>query len=102
MGLPGFSASNWKSTIRKEVRVHDKYRDLEPWSGFETADIIYTDSEGDLTKLLIDKGYLENETWENVRPTYYLEVKTTTRNYDEPFYMSDNQRQRVSRTITKI
>lgn len=82
--------------MRKEVRAHNKYRDLAPWRGRETADITYVDSEGDLTKLLIEKGYLQSQTWEAERPTYYLEVKTTTKDLNEKFYMSRRQYNRVS------
>jgi hypothetical protein len=69
---------------------------LAAWQGRETADITYADSEGDLTKLLIEKGYLQSETWEAETPTYYLEVKTTTKDFSEQFYMSGSQYHRVS------
>lgn len=95
LNLASFSEENWKSTIRKEVRVHSKYRNLQPWQGHETADIKYKDIEGGFTKLLIEKGYLESDTWEDVQPTYYLEVKTTKKAYDEKFYMSGAQYNRV-------
>ncbi|KAF4628320.1 hypothetical protein G7Y89_g9830 [Cudoniella acicularis] len=95
LGLPGFSRDNWKSTIRREVCVHNKYRDLEPWVGRETADLTYYDHEGDLTKLFIEKGYLSGETWQDERPTYYLEVKTSTRDCSEAFYMSGSQYERM-------
>jgi hypothetical protein len=64
----------------------------------ETADIVYVDSQGDLTALLIEKGYMESGIWEAERPTYYLEVKTTMRDFSEQFYMSDYQYRLVSPT----
>ncbi|KFY15288.1 hypothetical protein V492_02105 [Pseudogymnoascus sp. VKM F-4246] len=91
LGLFGFSRDNWKSTIRDEVCVHNKYRDLEPWRGHETADITYDDGEGELTKLLIEKGYLNADIWEDECPRYYLEVKATPRDCNEQFYMSGSQ-----------
>jgi hypothetical protein len=101
LGLAGFSVDNWKSTLRREVRVHDRYRDLEPWIGRETADLTYSDVQGDFTRVLIEKGYLRNETWENERPNYYLEVKTTTSECSEPFYMSGSQYERASSSFTR-
>jgi hypothetical protein len=55
--LPGFDHANWRSTIRKEVRVHPEYRLLEPWNGSETADIVYDDEERKLGDLLTQRGY---------------------------------------------
>lgn len=76
--------------------MHNKYRDLAPWNGRETADITYVDTGGILTRLFIEKGYLQSEIWQNERPKYFLEVKTTTWDYTEQFYMSGSQYQRVS------
>ncbi|KAE8452297.1 hypothetical protein EG329_000997 [Mollisiaceae sp. DMI_Dod_QoI] len=95
--LPGFTEDNWKSTIRKEVRVHNRYRHLAPWMGRETADITYIDSTGQLTKLFIDLAYLDDEIWADARPTYYLEIKTTTRDCSEQFYMSGPQYERMQK-----
>ncbi|KAF4212811.1 hypothetical protein CNMCM5878_000675 [Aspergillus fumigatiaffinis] len=92
--LPGFCRDNWQSTIRKYVNLHEDYTDLEPWNGRETADITYSDTEGTLTALLIDKGYLD-ATWTGARPHYFLEIKTTTSSWDTPFYMSRYQYERM-------
>ncbi|KAF8865581.1 hypothetical protein BDZ45DRAFT_641278 [Acephala macrosclerotiorum] len=92
--LDNFTRANWKSTIRKEVSVHRKYRDLDPWTGRETADITYADTNGWLTQRFIAQGYLDGAIWGGERPTYYLEVKTT-RDCSEQFYMSGSQYQRM-------
>ncbi|KAF7179749.1 hypothetical protein CNMCM7691_008799 [Aspergillus felis] len=92
--LPRFGRDNWQSTIRHYVNLHEDYADLEPWNGRETADITYSDREGILTSLLIDKGYLD-ATWTRARPHYFLEVKTTTSSWDTPFYMSKYQYERM-------
>ncbi|GFF84697.1 conserved hypothetical protein [Aspergillus udagawae] len=92
--LPGFCRDNWQSTIRKYVNLHEDYTDLEPWNGRETADITYSDREGTLTALLINKGYLD-ATWTGARPHYLLEIKTTTSSWETPFYMSKYQYERV-------
>jgi hypothetical protein len=94
--LPTFTRSNWKSTIRKEVRIHGKYSDMEPWNGAETADLTYHDTEGNFTRLLIGNGYLPSATWQQARPKYYLEVKTTTKECNTRFFVSGSQYQRVS------
>ncbi|KAJ3467638.1 hypothetical protein MRS44_005202 [Fusarium solani] len=90
-GLPGFSLQNWRSTIRKYVTEHPDYTDIQPWNHRETSDLEYNDSEGALTELMIDNGYLERDIWENKKPRYYLEVKTTTGPCEAPFYMSKSQ-----------
>ncbi|KAI8721773.1 hypothetical protein NCS52_00319800 [Fusarium sp. LHS14.1] len=89
--LPGFSLANWRSTIRSYVSVHPEYANIQPWNHKETSDIEYSDSEGILTELLIDNGYLERDVWEHKKPKYYLEVKTTTGACEAPFYMSKSQ-----------
>ena len=47
LGLPGFGRANWQSTIRKQVRAHEKYADMAPWNGEETADIVYEEGKPD-------------------------------------------------------
>ena len=94
--LPGFTRDNWKSNVRGEVKIHRKYSDMESWKGAETADITYNDIHGNFTRLLIDKGYLPSAVWQNARPFYYLEVKTTTKECNTRFFMSKSQYQRVS------
>ncbi|KUL86125.1 hypothetical protein ZTR_07715 [Talaromyces verruculosus] len=93
--LPGFSRDNWQSTIRHYVSIHDEYADLTPWVGRETADITYHDSDGILTNLLVDKGYLAASPWLGRRPRYFLEVKATTGDCDSAFYMSKHQYARM-------
>ncbi|EDN02425.1 predicted protein [Histoplasma mississippiense (nom. inval.)] len=47
-------------------------------NGSETADLVFDDSSSALTSLLIRAGYLPPDSWRGARPTYYIEVKTTT------------------------
>jgi hypothetical protein len=93
--LPGFTRDNWKSIVQGEVKIHRKYSDMESWNGAETADITYNDIQGNFTRLLIDNGYLPSDVWQNARPLYYLEVKTTTKECNTHFFMSKSQYQRV-------
>jgi hypothetical protein len=93
--LPNFTLENWPSTIRSYIREHPEYRTMDPWHGRETADLIYNDTVGSLTDLLIEYGYLDDVTWRGARPNYLLEVKTTTGPCNNPFYMSKNQYRRV-------
>lgn len=95
MELPGFGMQDWQSTIRKEVRAHHKYRDMEPWNGSETADITYQDTDLTLTDMLRSHGYFTGGAIP-VGAKYYIEVKATTGNYNEPLYVSKAQYQRVS------
>ncbi|KAK5625070.1 hypothetical protein RRF57_000786 [Xylaria bambusicola] len=96
--LPNFDRTNWQSTIRKYVTVHPNYADMAPWTGRETADIVYKDVSRKFTDLLLDGGYLDNTadvSWEVVRPTYLIEVKTTTQSVNAPFFVSRRQFQRM-------
>jgi hypothetical protein len=69
---------------------------MPAWSGRETADITYDDTAGSLTAMLIDRGYLEREEWQDARPRYFIEVKSTTGPCATPFFMSKHQYRRVS------
>lgn len=88
--LPGWGRSNWQSTIRTYTNIHPEYADLTRWPHRETADLVYPDTQGDLTRLLVDAEIL-NGDWFTRRPTYFIEVKTTTGPCVTPFYMSGNQ-----------
>ncbi|KAJ6036119.1 hypothetical protein N7540_000398 [Penicillium herquei] len=89
--LPNWGYHNWPSTIRHLVKVHSTHADIQPWHGTETADIVYDDTEGSFTALLILNGYLDPIKWMNRRPKYYIEVKATVGPSGTPFFMSRNQ-----------
>ncbi|KAF4331984.1 hypothetical protein FBEOM_14228 [Fusarium beomiforme] len=88
--LPGWGRGNWQSTIRTYANIHPDYADLSHWPNRETADIVYSDTEGTLTDILVDADILGDE-WSAKHPKYYIEVKTTTGPCGTPFYMSGNQ-----------
>ncbi|KAL4806048.1 hypothetical protein BDV18DRAFT_160118 [Aspergillus unguis] len=94
--LPGFSRTNWRSTIRTRVSVHPDYYDLAAWNGAETADIVYEDTSASLTSLLANAGLLGGEMV-GANPRYYIEVKTTTGECESAFYMSRAQYRRMER-----
>jgi hypothetical protein len=93
--LPDWGRGNWQSTIRTYANIHPDYADLSHWPNRETADLVYSDTEGNLTNLLVDAEIL-SEDWSTRRPRYYIEVKTTTGPCGTPFYMSGNQYRLVS------
>ncbi|SPN99278.1 uncharacterized protein DNG_02315 [Cephalotrichum gorgonifer] len=95
LSLSGWSRANWPSTIRHYTTLHRDYEDMEPWHGRETADLTYDDTNGDLTEVLINAGYLEEDEWQDARPKYLLEVKSTTGPCETPFYVSKYQYQRM-------
>jgi hypothetical protein len=97
--LRGWSRENWQSNIRGRVSIHEDYAGMRGWGGSETADFVYNDNHGDLTAMLIDRGYLDDYKWGCALPLYYIEVKTTTGACGTPFYMSKNQYQRVRRVV---
>ncbi|GAW19639.1 hypothetical protein ANO14919_091280 [Xylariales sp. No.14919] len=90
-----FPRTRWQSIIRTYVTVHTDYADMGPWTGIETADFVYTDFDSDLTKILIDNGYIERGVWKDQTPTYYIDVKTTMGGCETPFFMSKSQCKRM-------
>jgi hypothetical protein len=94
--LPTWSRDNWQSTIRTLVNAHPEYAHIGAWGARETADIVYDDTTGMLTLLLIEKGYLNHNEWNGETPKYFVEVKTTTGPCNVPFFMSENQYRLVS------
>ncbi|KAG5801889.1 hypothetical protein H9Q74_011565 [Fusarium xylarioides] len=90
LDLPGWGRGNWQSTIRTYANIHPEYADLSHWPNRETADLVYPDTQGDLTRILVDAEILSDD-WSTRRPRYYIEVKTTTGPCGTPFYMSGNQ-----------
>lgn len=96
--LPGFDQSSWASTVRKEVCIHERYANMVPWVGAETADITYVDGDNTpFTNLLMWRGYEEFAYCleKGVPLKYYLEVKTTTKECGTRFYTSKAQYRRV-------
>ena len=97
LGLPNFSIQNWKSKIRKEVCVTEKYREMEEWKGLETADIVYEDCGPDhkLTGFLSEHLRRRDSLHREANIKYYLEVKTTTGDCSNRFFLSKAQYLRV-------
>lgn len=79
--------------------MHSHYRTLKPWDGTEKADIVFEDIQGELTKLLIDRGFLDPAIWREARPKYLIEVKTTTLRSNTRFFMSKAQFDRVRKHV---
>ena len=94
--VPFLSRSNWRSTIRKYVCVHEKYSDMASYDGAETADTVHEDLGSVLTEYLIKRKYLDKETWKGKTPNTSSRVKTTTQACDARFSMSKAQVKRVS------
>lgn len=88
--------------MRHYVTAHPDYAGMTPWTGRETSDITYTDTQGVLTELLIRNHYLDGDRWTGRAPKYFIEVKTTTSFCDAPFYMSNAQYQRVSADLPRM
>jgi hypothetical protein len=64
-------------------------------AGSETADIVYNDQQSTLFDLLMHQGYLDALIWTGSRPVYYVEVKATTSTLEVPFFVSQNQFDRM-------
>jgi hypothetical protein len=94
---PYFTEENWTSNYRS--RALDRR-----FSGREKdyADFTFRDtSEGKLAGYLCSCGFADAENWKQHRPTYHLEVKTTTRSRDDIFFMSNNQVNKARRYTLK-
>ncbi|RAK99569.1 uncharacterized protein BO80DRAFT_503070 [Aspergillus ibericus CBS 121593] len=93
--LPGFSRDNWQSSNRGYAMLHERYTDTRRGNGQEAATITYTDSEGVLTSILIDNGYLPADQWSDKRPKYSIDVKSATSPCEMPFYVRKRLHQRM-------
>ena len=71
---------------------------MPSWNGRETSDIVYRDTNSHLTRLLIDLEYLDI-IWIESEPEYLIEVKTTTGNCADRFFMGNNQYNLVRSTF---
>ena len=66
---------------------------LPRFDGVSIADFMYKDFEGVLTGLLF--GEVCCDTWRDVWPTYFLEVKSTSEAPNEAFHISASQLETV-------
>jgi hypothetical protein len=73
------------------VRLQKGYHNLQNWSGKETTSIVYDDTEGLFTQLLVNQGYISRPWWVSKRPKYYIDVKATTRFWTSPFSVTQDQ-----------
>jgi hypothetical protein len=94
--LSNFNIGNWRSTIRNQVKVHEKYQSMAPWVGGETADIVYEDSNGEFRDFLMDHQHARFENRPSDSAKYYVEVKSTIKSCHDRFFVSDAQYKRVS------
>lgn len=67
---------------------------IPPYRGKSIADFVYNDHNGTLTALLYDDD--QRNAWKDQWPTYYLEVKSTSRSQKEVFHISGPQVETVS------
>ena len=89
---PSFNWNNWTSTIKNRVLIHPDYSDRGPWPGQrEISDLRFNDTTSLLTRYLINGGYLDGDIWSGATPEYFIEVKTTTGECGDRFFMSSNQ-----------
>ncbi len=59
------------------------------------SDFTYHDTDGSLTRYFAQEGFQEAQEWLSSPPTYHIEVKSTTEDCNEPFFVSNNQMQMV-------
>ena len=91
---------DWKSNMRNLVKEHHPgWSHWPEWTERETADIVFPDTEGVLTAILIENGYLDYQTWVGQKPLYMIEVKTTLSDKNKEFYLSVEQHQRVNELL---
>ncbi|KAL8716310.1 MAG: hypothetical protein Q9220_000215 [cf. Caloplaca sp. 1 TL-2023] len=95
--LPGFNLKHWTSGIRNRVKSHADYLDIENNNDRDAiADIEYLDHSGSFTRYLVQRGHLAQGLWDDERPHYHIEVKTTlSSDWQEPFFMSKAQERHI-------
>jgi hypothetical protein len=96
--LSGQLQHDWDATRHWTSRNRNSLFPNDPFDGREKdfADFTYPDSNGKLTSLLAEHGFIRTPGfWSNNPPTYHLEVKSTTEACAEPFFMSNNQVDKV-------
>lgn len=76
---------------------------LQNWHGVETADIVYTDRDGTLTRWLtrrctggLPSAMRQDRDFAALPITYYLEVKTTPGACDTRFFLGSKQYKMVN------
>ena len=94
---PSFNWENWTSIIKNRVLIHPDYSARGRWPGQrEISDLRFNDRGSLLTRHLINGGYLDGDIWSGATPEYFIEVKTTTGECGDRFFMSSNQYRLVS------
>jgi hypothetical protein len=102
LNLADFTRNNWRSTIRGELSRYHRYAGIANWEGRETADIVYKDCDGRLTRWLKGNctgGYpagFRNRDFAEHPIEYYFEVKSTTGACGSRFFLSTGQYKLVS------
>lgn len=102
LNLPAFGLDNWQSKIRRLVKAHPDYADMEPFSGID-MDIVVEDDSGQLEQWLHRKSYgfcpqlPRNEDGSHRKIRFEFEVKSTTGSRSDKMFMSQGQYDRVSR-----
>ncbi|KAL1600687.1 hypothetical protein SLS60_007075 [Paraconiothyrium brasiliense] len=109
LDLPGFSKENWRSNMRRELLAQPRYVNLGSWNGRETADFVYTDRDGSLTRYLrehcvgsMPHGIARNHDFSQHPIEYFLEVKSTTSGCNTRFYMSGSQFERMQKCAVPV
>lgn len=91
-----FGLENWRSNIRGYASILPEYQGLRAWPESETSDIVYDDTNGIFTRLMISLGYLNVDHWVGKTPKYHIEVKCTMGPCATPCIVSQNQVNLVS------
>ena len=92
LALTSFDESCWMSSIRHLIAVNDQYSEIFTQRfEIEDTDLEYSDTEGELTTLLINANYLASSSWRGCTPKYHIEVKTTMGSMNYPFFCSQKQ-----------
>ncbi|CAH0043331.1 unnamed protein product [Clonostachys solani] len=89
--LPDFDIGVWRSNVRRFVKAHPDYENIPDTVFYGAGDITYHDRKGELTKNLIQRGFLD-ASWQESTPEYLILTKTSpSEKPDLPFYMTNDQ-----------
>lgn len=93
--IKNWTFKNWTSKLRSEAGYPFFTEDEKDF-----ADFTYLDSSGHMKEVLQAANLDLRGQWSS-STTYHLEIKTTSENCDDPFFMSQNQLDKARKSDKK-
>lgn len=91
-----FSPANWTSELQQFAGPHFSAWKSSPGED-DASDFTYFDKDKRLLSWLLSKDVAIAEIWQKEPLTFHIEVKSTTKSYDEVFHLSRLQKMKAER-----